>query len=413
MLAFALAVVVAVSPKSELHVVAVYESTIRVQGRIVAQPVVVVVNRPGKDVTLVLSAYEATRWDLVVGKGSNVTKVILGGSKKQKADVPEGVEVVEMFGEGREGKESVYAYHNMKSGQLRHSVQSVHKLTKQEISSYQGTYNYDGAKPFFVDMVRNDERLRSDYPRVTPSQDLPKVSFQAAHVTVTEHGQFSGSFGDFTQVGPDKNSLKPLPKGVAALTFDPVGKQYYAVKGHEFHAVDLAKVTTEKLDPGPLLPRVSWPCGTTFDTKRDRVVWATLGGVGQLYTYTPKTGVWAVPTDLNNVDLSALAYHAKDDTLYGLAGARGGDEGGVPVLYAYNALGAMPEQTSLEGPMFPGVLKRGPSETRVQMVSTGDHLAVLVTGSKPHVEGGRRAQTESFLFLIDPKTAKVQLAWKE
>jgi hypothetical protein len=56
MLAFALAVVAAVSPKAELHVVCVHEPRLDANGVRVQQTVAVVVNRPGKDVTLVLSA---------------------------------------------------------------------------------------------------------------------------------------------------------------------------------------------------------------------------------------------------------------------------------------------------------------------------------------------------------------------
>jgi hypothetical protein len=414
MLAWIFAVIAVVpTPKSELHVIAVYESILRVQGQKLPQPVAVVVNRPGKDVTLVLSAYESTKWEVVVGRGSNVTMVILGGSKKQTADVPKGVEVVEMFREGREGKDHVSASYNTDSGRLRSTVLAIHKLTGREISSYQGMYNNDGAKPLFVDSVQNDERLRSDYPPLTPQGELPKIRFHSAHFTKLGLGRDSGSFGVFTEKGPDKQSLTPLPEGISTITYDPTGKKYFAIKGHAFHEVDVVKGTTERLEPGPGLPEVSWPCGMTFDTKRGRMVGVTLGGKGYMYTYIPATGAWAVPADLNNIDLSALAYHAADDILYGIAAERGGDSsGGIPTLYHYNAQGALLKTTRLGSPMFPGVLAQGP-QTRVQMVSAGDHLAVLVSGVGMRDGDGPRGTGESFLYIIDTRTGKAKLAWKE
>ena len=74
------------------------------------------------------------------------------------------------------------------------------------------------------------------------------------------------------------------------------------------------------------------------------------------------------------------------------------------------------KKIDLGEPMFPGVLGGiGPIGGTVQMISVGDHIAILV--QSPGVRDGngqrRPGTAESFLFLLDPKTDQVKLAWKE
>ena len=150
MLALCFSVIAVVpTPNAELHVVGLYESTLRVQGQTFQQKAAVLVNCSGKDVTLVLSAYEPVTWQVVVGKGTNLTKVILAGYHTQAVEGPKGVEVVEAFYKGREqraNKDYFYPYYNIDSDRFRTSAQATRKFTGMELSS-QGSYNYDGRSP--------------------------------------------------------------------------------------------------------------------------------------------------------------------------------------------------------------------------------------------------------------------------
>src|SRR6476620_6862804 len=93
--------IVALAVMPELHVVSLYESKVPVGGKDIPVKAQVVVNRPGRDVTLFLSAYEPCTWQVIVGPDTRLTKVILGGYHQQAAEVPKGVEVVELFYEAR------------------------------------------------------------------------------------------------------------------------------------------------------------------------------------------------------------------------------------------------------------------------------------------------------------------------
>jgi hypothetical protein len=169
--------------------------------------------------------------------------------------------------------------------------------------------------------------------------------------------------------------------------------------------VDLDRQTAEKLDLGLDVPELSWPCGITFDTKRGRLLVATLGGTGYLYSYVPKTGKWSVLADLNDVDLAGLTYDAKHDLLYGVHQPHGEDA--RPTLVVYTPAGARLRSVRLPDPMLPGLLGQGPSGATVQLVAH-DGLIVLLIGPGRH--GGREAPAESFIYLVDPAAEQVWLA---
>jgi len=116
---------------------------------------------------------------------------------------------------------------------------------------------------------------------------FPAVLFTA---TGKYPDQVSAAYGDFTLAGPKADALKPLPRGIRHVAYDPVGKQLYGITNHELCRLDLAKGEGSEIAFPADLPRLSWPSGIAFDTKRERVVVAGGGAVGSLYSFTPKTG---------------------------------------------------------------------------------------------------------------------------
>ncbi|MBA4064190.1 MAG: hypothetical protein C0501_10840 [Isosphaera sp.] len=159
MVAWAVAVLAAAGPGPELHVVGLYESYARVAGGgKVSVKAQVAVNRPGKDVTLVLSAYEPVTWQVIVGPNTRLTKVVLCGYHTQAAEVPKGIEVAELFHEGRGNRPYVSVPHSPDANGFGQAVRAVRTATGLGVASYQGTYSYDPTKPVFVDAARPDDR---------------------------------------------------------------------------------------------------------------------------------------------------------------------------------------------------------------------------------------------------------------
>jgi len=109
-----------------------------------------------------------------------------------------------------------------------------------------------------------------------------------------------GYYGDFTTKGPVTASLKSLPRNIGEVVSDGTGKLLFGMGGHELYRLDLSKrKATEIVATG--VPEISCAMGLAYDTKRERVVLATLGGEGFLYGYDHKKDSWAVVSSMQLV----------------------------------------------------------------------------------------------------------------
>lgn len=393
----------------ECHVVALAKGYTRTGETIHGERAKVTVRRPGKRVTLVLSCYNQTTWIVTAEAGTRLEKVVLCGYHRQAVTgVPRDVEVVEVFHEGRRGK---YFYFGGKPGsaEFRSAARDLKPITGLEILSFQNGGSAKPDAPIVVDQVQGRPELASDYPRPTDPAKLPKLSYQAIHFTPGAlRGQSSAALADFTLGGPKADTRKLLPRDVVQVTFDPAAKKYYGLASHEVYEIDLDRGAAQQMDMGLDVPRLSWPCGIAFDSRRQRLLVVSLGGRGHLYACSMATGKWAVLADMKNVDLSALAYDAKADALYGIEAGRPNEP--RPMLIRYNSDGNEEKRIALPAPMLPGMLGRGGPDKRVQMIAVDGQLIVLVA---PGLGGDEERHPESLIYLIDPKAEKVWLTSKQ
>jgi hypothetical protein len=110
----------------------------------------------------------------------------------------------------------------------------------------------------------------------------------------------------------------PLLPGVR-LVPDPIDEQsLYGVYHQKLYKVSRRTGAVQPWQPPATLPALSWPAGVASDTKRRRVIVATLGGEGYLYSYTSKPEKWELIGSMHNRDIKALVYNADDDSLYAL-----------------------------------------------------------------------------------------------
>lgn len=223
---------------------------------------------------------------------------------------------------------------------------------------------------------------------------LPQLSFTAIHYTAIREFHVTAAYGTFTLAGPKTDSLKPLPKGILQVAYDPDSKRYYGLSWHEVYQVDLESKSATKMSLPKDLPELSWPSGITFDTKRRRVILVSFGGSGDMYAYSPKTDKWSHVTDMNNLDLTALVYDPKQDCLYGLQRQR--TEEGAEII-RFNAEGAVVKKIKLVGDELPNELGRagGPPVT----LATAEGYVVIIA--------------EGAVYLVEPASGKVRLTNKK
>ena len=211
-----------------------------------------------------------------------------------------------------------------------------------------------------------------------------------------------GYYGDFTTKGPVTASLKSLPRNIGEVVSDGTGKLLFGMGGHELYRLDLSKrKATEIVATG--VPEISCAMGLAYDTKRERVVLATLGGEGFLYGYDHKKDSWAVVSSMQYVDVTAIAYLETTDRLYAIGSDAMGSRQERPVLYEYDAesgfcLRKMPIDLPIVGEF---------TDRALQLIPLGDSLIFV---QMPKSENQAKAVATEFvptMHRINPKTGKV------
>jgi hypothetical protein len=195
----------------ELHVVGIYAASPQSVANHSEGIVSVIVNRPGKAVTLLLSAYEPTLWQLNVGAGTTIETVYVTGYYRQRAQgVPPGAEVVAQSYETGTGY--LLVGDSIDSSQFLASVPKIHRLTGLEMSSFHGSHVSTDPMSFTIDSVQDDPRLRTDYPQPVPISELPNLEFQMAF----QEGE-NVVLRDYTLAGSRNTSSRCLPACASLL----------------------------------------------------------------------------------------------------------------------------------------------------------------------------------------------------
>lgn len=388
----------------EVHVVGIYEGSVETDGKIHGPQASVTVDRPGKQVVLVLNSYGPVTWHFAVTGGTQVQKVILAGRLPQAVKgLADEVTVVRLQ-DGSEPTTLPLCY-DRDSCDFVPLVRRACKLTSTDrVSSFHGAYI--ALKPFVVDRVDADKKLGAHYPEPTPLAMLPaavqSLRFKSHHYV---DGARIGvgplvSYGDFTLAGPVEDTLVPLPAGVTRLALDPVAKQWYGIQGNDVVTVDLMHKETEKMEFGLDVPPLSVPCEITFDTKRRRLIVGSSAGGGYLYAYTPDKGEWTVISRRPGW-LDAFAYSECDDCLWGVLFELGREN--QASLAKVNSQGAIVRELRLRDPVLPGSLTTGPGVCSTRIVPADGYVVILTA---PGAHFGGSTVVDSYIYLVDTSSGE-------
>src|SRR5687767_14329041 len=128
--------------EKELHVVALYEGhRVNRDGR-APDVAAVTVDRPGKEVVLVVGAHTAVEWDITATPKTKLAKVIFGGSRRQSWKQLSGVVTEEMSAECEKQRIlpiSLNPSYRVDTTRFRIFVRASKQYTGLEIASFQGT----------------------------------------------------------------------------------------------------------------------------------------------------------------------------------------------------------------------------------------------------------------------------------
>ncbi|MEQ8788287.1 MAG: HEAT repeat domain-containing protein [Pirellulaceae bacterium] len=399
----------------ELHVVGLYEGAVpggRQGGQHPQGHAEVTVEFTGQPLVLALCAYEPVKWKVNVADGVDLRRVVLSGYHEQELELKGQSKDVVVTNETSNGaKRRFYVHDQQDAAHYETMLVRMNELTKLRPAAFQGSYRYEG-KPILICETNVAWRRQLLATRLAPlhksatkferdnqRRRMQAVRFQAVHLTAKEgndpfHG-FQSELAQFTPSGPIAGTLRSLPARLNHVAVDPQGPTYYAIEGHQVVKVDLDADTTTKLSMDEKLPKLSWPCGLAFDTKRRRLVLVSLGGEGFMYAYDVKQEEWSLVRSLENLDLMCLAYSPENDLLYGLQ-----------MNLDSNLVTLAPGGEKLAEVKLDQSVRFGTPNpfSHVQIASAGRHVVVL-TPPQPdfNAEGfPKRVQT----LLIDPANGK-------
>lgn len=244
------------------------------------------------------------------------------------------------------------------------------------------------------------------FPLQVSPDELPATSFLAVHARPTPGLPDGISYGQFNWDGPILDTHKPLSQRIGEVAANADGSRVFGMGGHEVYELSPSGGATQLTPQG--VPELSWTMGMTYDTKRDRLITATLGGEGFLYSYQPGSDEWSVLASLNNLDLTAIAYFPPNDHFYGLSQQ---SRDGRLTLHEYDSdgqlLGSQPTDLALVASFI---------DRSVQLVAAGDYLALIqYPGSRqfpppsvdPVIQALQVANGDTFLVIPEPSSLAV------
>ena len=302
-------------------------------------PVDVMVRATGGPTTLALTSSDPVAWRLNVEPGAQIDRVIVYGAQgvSPPANVPANVPVELYSNASSQGLVNAY----QKSFESYYpAVRALQARTGFTSFSLQGAYDPVG-KSFSVGEGNSDWRAQHVLAEMRPLYEQALVfekAEQRAQVggyrfTGLLHTPLDGSgpqgfptwppfliprrtdIAEFTPLGPVRTTAR-LREHVEQLTQDPESGRYFGLAWRKVHEVDLATGQSVPLPDEP--GSSSSTRGLTFDTKRNRLVAATVGTGGGLYTYGPDDQKWSLLRSIDIIDFQALTYVAAEDAFYGV-----------------------------------------------------------------------------------------------
>lgn len=270
----------ALPKRFEVHVVSGYEA---------GSTVKVVVDRPGKDVVLVLGMYERKpTWQVEATRRTRLRRVIVGlrgDTKRSRVTSTRRLTVVA-------GTGLRYATSTDSINFVRFVAHLKCTLGVERVSSFFGAYTLP--REVRVDQVEKRDELRLDYPKAQRPGVNPRFTLLRRNGSTpwTARGPKRGKPGVYLQ-----------PRLVAV---DRSGRLIMLSKDREALALQL-KGKRQKIALPSSFPELSWPFGVAWLPKQKLALIGTFGGEGYLYRYNLAKKRWVDARSLNNADYTSMA----------------------------------------------------------------------------------------------------------
>src|SRR5215831_576944 len=251
------------------------------------------VDRPGRQVLLVLTSYETIAWDVEATPGTTLKGILVsayrGPTLRTSAKTPAYAVKLPYS----------YELENRNFAALVEQLKARFGIDR--IDAFRGTYTLPPAV----------EISQLDPP--SPALTLAGPPVEAA----TSDFRFNLYQRDYSPVEwtlkgqKEGRNLGYIAEGKFAVS--PSGNTVYLLKSDSLVVVDRKSgEQTEAALPGNF-PRFSWAMDVAYDTRRGIVSVISLGGEGFFYRLNAETLKWIDYRSVNNIDVFSLAYDRKVD----------------------------------------------------------------------------------------------------
>ncbi|MEM9657217.1 MAG: hypothetical protein AAF961_02545, partial [Planctomycetota bacterium] len=368
-------------------------------------------------ITLVVCAYEASTWNIEADDGVDLQRIIVGGYHDQKlTSSPQEVPVD--FSVHDQGTGGFFTYGEYTDGHDG-AVERLKQYTPLPIATLTGAYNAprstilvgpEDAQWRAQQVMTGLDELLADAnveQRSAALQALRAQRFTAVHYGSLPRQGAAGRCGylaEFSIEGPLIGRGSALTVTAHDVAAAPAEGLVYVRGGDEVWALEKNGAEPRKIDFDNELPRLSWPSGLAYDTKRGRLLLSSHGGGGKLYQYDVSGASWSLVGSQGLTSIG-MAYAPDEDVIYALY--ENGSNGSVEAIKRYNPHGALLDWVTLSK-RIPGPRRSGPALRQVAYFP--GHVAVL-TYEDPRMHRrrpGREApESKGQIVVVNARSGEV------
>jgi hypothetical protein len=360
-------------------------------------------NRP---VVLALTSYNLATWKLQIAPDVQLVKVIAAGYHRQKVEgVPDGIPVETYSSDERNGG---FDIDEEDDPELPRAINRLRELTKLELSTFLVTREHGSVEvgpgnfawQLKRGLARLDGLLDKAGEHIVTGRDAEIADLRFTGLWSEQQPdprvpqirrQGDVYLAEFTARGPIFSTMRKLITRVPRVATSTDGTHVFALAGNGLTRINPKTGGTSNIPLGEKMPPFSHTRDLAFDSRRGRVLVATLGGEGFLYAYDVEKKTWSA-SSLGGLDLDGLAWSPDQDALFGLMRDHGDER---PKLVRLTAHGVALESIRLERAIPELAQHRGSA----QLHAAGKYL-ILQASPDWH---DPRSTAQTGLYVIDPK----------
>ena len=263
------------------------------------------IDRPGKNVLLVLSSYESIVWEVQASPDTNITGVVQGSYDPSAVITTSPTKgfVADLS----------YTY-NLENINFVEVLKQLNKwLGIEQIDAFRGHYALPSTIAISELDTPHPSLTLAGYPVVEPANNFeftlynnsftPKKWTLKGAVEKCDRNKF---FKTGIAVSPNGTETYELTKEGIKVTNKETGKQKEYKVPKKF-------------------PELSWATDIAYDTKRDLVAAVSFGGEGHFYRFDAKNKRWLDVRSVNGLDITSLSYDSTSDRYIAWLNEYGGD----------------------------------------------------------------------------------------